>query len=157
MLAVVFYYFGYTVTWSGISEDEGAPAGQGASAPAESAAPQQDAAAAPPPRWLISMDGQPMYTVILGLADSGPVTVEASGATTGTYEWSGDTLSIEFTRIWAQDDGGSVADPWTFECTGSPEADELACVGTSYKWAYLGQGQVDMRELLTFDVVATRD
>ena len=161
-LAVLLAIVGWFVTSRGDVSDqtsEGAVSGAGASPTTGEAAPssaaEEPAEAAGTQLWLLSGDGTPMWTVELGTG-SGPVQVLEDATAVGTYTWSGENLTVEFTRDLTMVDGFVVHDPFGLACTGSPSDTELSCVGTVYMWSYDPRVGFDEGEQTTFDVTATR-
>ncbi|MBI1350229.1 MAG: hypothetical protein GC156_03840 [Actinomycetales bacterium] len=106
--------------------------------------------------WQLSSGGTAMYTIEVGDAATGPLTVVEDATATGTYAWSGTTLTLAFARTLTMEDGYTFEDPWSFTCTGSPTAAELPCIGTSNRWFYSPVNGLDRGPSESFDVTATR-
>lgn len=115
------------------------PAPEVASAGPETSADPGPAASE---RWLLTSrddDGSKysdLYTVQLAPEGSGPVQVLEDDTAVGTYEWTGDTVTIDFTRVLTMDDGYQFEDPWLFVCTRAPDGGSLTCECTTDKWSY---------------------
>lgn len=164
-LMFVFAMFGWMFGLiGGVSDGSSeAPADVVSEAPAE-VVPEASTPAAQQPvddpdapaRWLISGDGRAMYTIEVAPEVTGPLRVLEDATAVGTYEWSGSTLTMEFTRVLTMADGARIDDSWTFVCSGAPTDDVLSCTGSKFGWTYHPVDGLDPGVEESFEATATR-
>lgn len=113
-------------------------------------------AAAAGNRWYFTNSaGLGLYTIALhGDGVSGTVDVIEDATDAGTFTWTGDTLTIEFTRKLTMDDGYVVTDPWRFECAGTRDSSRMDCTTTVQQWAYSGRDGFEVQGENTWPSVA---
>jgi len=150
VLVGLFALVGLTVGFGGSDEGEEPAGGANETAAVESVSP------ASTERWLLSSAKSDLYTVEVAPQGSGSVRVLEDATVDGTYAWSGDTLTIDFTRVLTMADDFTFKDPWVFVCTVSSGGETMSCDCTATQWEYSPDTGLDPGEPYTFPVTATR-